>query len=108
MESSYIIGSIIIATIATYLTRVIPFVFFAKKEPSALVRYIEWNMPLMIMVILIFYALKDVQWAQYPYGLAEILGITVAAFVHVRFGNALVSIISATAIYMLLIQKVFV
>ena len=108
METSYLVGAIIAASLMTYLTRVIPFVFFRKKEPTALIKYIEWNMPVMIMVILVFYALKDVKWEVYPYGTAEIIGVFVAAAVHVKFKNALLSIFLATLIYMILIQKVFI
>ncbi len=108
MQSSYLISGIVVAVIATYATRVIPFVFFAKRKPSPLIRYIEWNMPLMIMVILVFYALKDVKWSQYPYGIAEITGVLIAIVVHVKFNNALLSIIISTVTYMFLIQRVFV
>jgi len=106
MESSYIIGSIIVATLATYATRIIPFLLFRTREPSPLIKYIELNMPLMIMVILVFYALKDVKWENYPYGLAEIIGVCVAIALHVKFKNALLSIFVATLVYMVLIQKV--
>jgi branched-subunit amino acid transport protein AzlD len=108
MQNSYLISGIVVAVFATYLTRVIPFLFFRKRKPSPLIRYIEWNMPLMIMVILVFYALKDVKWETYPYGIAEITGVAVAILVHVRFGNALLSIILATLTYMFLIQKVLI
>ena len=106
MESSYIIGSIAVAAILTYVTRIIPFLLFRTREPSPLIKYIELNMPLMIMVILVFYALKDVKWENYPYGLAEIIGVSVAIALHVKFKNALLSIFSATLVYMILIQKV--
>ena len=108
MQDSYLISGIIIAAFATYLTRALPFIFFARRKPSPLIRYIEWNMPLMIMVILVFYALKDVKWEQPPYGLAEIIGVLTAIFVHIKFNNALLSIIISTVIYMFLVQKVFV
>ncbi len=107
MESSYIIGSIVIATLATYATRVIPFLLFRTREPSPLIKYIELNMPLMIMVILVFYALKDVKWESYPYGMAELIGVGVAIALHVKFKNALLSIFIATLTYMILIQNVF-
>ena len=107
MESSYIIGSIVIATLATYATRIIPFLLFRTREPSPLVKYIERNMPLMIMVILVFYALKDVRWESYPYGLAELIGVSVAILLHVKFKNALLSIFVATLTYMVLIQNLF-
>ncbi|WP_037940709.1 branched-chain amino acid transporter permease [Sulfurospirillum arcachonense] len=108
METSYLIGAISLAAFVTYVTRIIPFLFFRKKEPSAIIKYIEWNMPVMIMVILVFYALKDVQWEVYPYGIAEIVGVLIATFVHVKFKNALLSIFLATFTYMILIQKVLV
>ncbi len=54
MDSSYLIAGIVIAAILTYVTRITPFIFFRKKEPSAIIKYIEWNMPVMIMVILVF------------------------------------------------------
>jgi len=64
-------------------------------------------MPLMIMVILVFYALKDVKWESYPYGMAELIGVGVAIALHVKFKNALLSIFIATLTYMILIQNVF-
>ena len=105
METSYLVGAIFVASVMTYLTRIIPFWFFRKKEPSQLIKYIEWNMPVMIMVILIFYALRDVVWESYPYGLSEIVGVFIAVFVHVKFKNALLSIFLATFTYMILIQN---
>ena len=108
MQVSYLIAGIVVATLATMLTRFIPFFFFAKRKPSPLIRYIEWNMPLMIMVILVFYALKDVKWSQYPYGLSEIIGVAIAILIHLKFNNALLSIIISTAVYMFLVQKVFI
>lgn len=108
METSYLIGGIIIAAIMTYITRIIPFIFFGKKEPPAIIKYIEWNMPVMIMVILVFYALKDVKWEAYPYGLAEIIGVAITIITYLKFKNALLSIFIATVTYMVLVQKIFV
>ena len=107
MEASYLISGIVIATCATYATRIIPFLLFRTREPSALIQYIERTMPVMIMVVLVFYALKDVTWEHYPYGIAEIVGVSVAILLHVRFKNALLSIFAATLLYMVLIQNVF-
>jgi branched-subunit amino acid transport protein AzlD len=107
MSDMYIIFGIIIAALATYATRILPFLFFAKKEPGPLVRHIEFFMPMMIMVILVFYAIKDVPFGEYPYAIPEFIGILVAFLMHLWKKNALLSIIVATIIYMVLIQKVF-
>lgn len=108
MSHEYLTGAIFLAALMTYITRVIPFIFFGNKTPSPLIKYIEWNMPLMIMVILVFYALKDVKWGIYPFGLAEIIGVFIAIVAHIRYSNALLSIFLATIVYMFLVQKVFV
>ncbi len=107
MSSYYIISAIIVAAIATYATRILPFLFFAKKKPGPLLRHIEFFMPMMIMVILVFYAIKDVSFGDYPYGVPEILGIITAVLMHLWRKNALLSIIVATAFYMTLIQTLF-
>lgn len=65
-------------------------------------------MPVMIMVILVFYALRDIRWEVYPYGLPELIGVFVAVVIHLRFKNALLSIFLSTLIYMILVQKVFI
>jgi len=65
-------------------------------------------MPLMIMVILIFYAIRDVNWSSYPNGLPEIIGIFTAMLFHLKFKNGLLSIFVATIFYMFLVQNVFI
>ncbi len=107
MQDSYIIGAIIVATLATFATRVIPFLLFRTKEPSSLIKYIELNIPVMIMVILVFYALKDVKWESYPYGLPEIIGVCMAITLHLLFRNGLLSIFVATVSYMMMVQYLF-
>lgn len=107
MSDQYIILAIIIASLATYATRILPFLFFAKREPGPLVRHIEFFMPMMIMVILIFYAIKDVPFGEYPYGIPEIIGVIVAFIMHGWRKNALLSIITATITYMVLVQSIF-
>jgi branched-subunit amino acid transport protein AzlD len=108
METSYLIASITIATVATVITRFTPFILFAKKEPSPLIKYLEWNMPIMIMVILVFYALKDVKWESYPFGMAELIGVGVTVISYLKYKNSLLSIFLATFIYMMMVQYVFV
>lgn len=106
MSDGYIIAGIVLAALATYATRILPFLFFAKREPGPVVRHIEFYMPMMIMVILVFYAIKDVPFGEYPYGIPELLGIAVAGAMHLWLKNALLSIITATALYMVLVQVV--
>lgn len=106
MENSYLILGIICASVFTLLTRVIPFVFFENKKPTRTFKYIEMYMPSMIMVILIFYSLRNVDFMLYSYGLPEIVGILIAACVHIVFKQALLSIVIATIAYMYMVQVI--
>ncbi len=105
MSFSYILTGIIIVSLTTFLTRAIPFVVFANKKPSPWLKLVEINLPTMIMIVLIFYAIKDVSFLMYPFGMPEIIGILVAIFLHVIFKHALFSIFLSTIIYMILIQN---
>ncbi|MDR1285899.1 MAG: AzlD domain-containing protein [Campylobacteraceae bacterium] len=108
MQSGYLLLAILTATCATFMTRVLPFLLFDKEQkPSKLLRLFEKNMPLMIMVVLVFYAIRNTNFNEYPYGMSEIIGILTALLLHVKFKNALLSIIGATFFYMLLIRVVF-
>ena len=107
MNNTYIIFGILVASLATYATRKLPFLIFDKKKPSPLIIHIETYMPQMIMVILIFYAIRNVEFGEYPYGISEIVGIIVAGAIHLKFRNSLLSIVIATTLYMFLVQKIF-
>lgn len=106
MSSTYIVFAIALAAILTYITRLLPFVYFDKKEPTKTLKYIEIYMPSMIMIVLVFYALKDVDFYEYPHGVAEVFGIVVTMVVHLVFKQALLSIVTATIAYMIMVQYV--
>jgi branched-subunit amino acid transport protein AzlD len=86
------------------LTRMLPFLFFRNKRPPEILNYLERNIPPLVMVLLVIYCLKDVTWGQAPHGLPELIGIGLVVFFHVWLNNALLSIVSGTILYMLLIQ----
>ncbi|MDR0996506.1 MAG: AzlD domain-containing protein [Zoogloeaceae bacterium] len=107
-ENLYLAAVIAVSAIATFLTRSLPFYLFDKRdEPHPLLDFLRHNMPLMIMVVLVFYAIRDTEFFKYPYGLPEWIGIATAFGLHRIFKNALVSVIASTALYMFLTQKVF-
>ncbi len=107
MDSVYVLIGILVTALATFITRAFPFVIFSNKKPNKTLNYIEVYLPVMIMIILVFYALKGVNFFTYPFGIAELIGISIAFFLHVAFRQALLSIIFATLIYMFIMQKIF-
>jgi len=104
MESSELYIAIVIMAIANLLTRALPFLFFAKKEPPHYIIFIEQNFPPIIMVILIFYTLSSIDLVNQLYGLKEIVAIGITAYLHIKFNNYLVSIFLGTLFYMFLVQ----
>ena len=106
MSNSEIYIAIGVMALANLLTRLLPFVFFAKNNPPPWIVFIEKNFPPIIMMILIFYTLSSIDFANELYGLKEFVSIALTAYLHLRFNNYLVSIIVGTLFYMGLVQFV--
>lgn len=96
--------AVLISTIATFLTRCVPFYLIKNYKPSTWLTAVERHMGLMIMVVLVCYSLKDIRFNIYPYGLNEILAVLTAILVHLKFKNALLSIVVSTILYMVLLK----
>ena len=95
---------IVVIALATFATRVLPFLCFGSKEPPAILSTIEKNLPPMILLLLVIYCLKDVQWLAAPYGVPELFSIGVVAGLHFWKRNAMLSIFAGTGLYMALVQ----
>lgn len=96
--------AIAVMTGVNFITRVFPFLFFAKKDlPKSLV-FIEKFFPAVIMTILIVYSIKDVNISIYPYGIKELCSIIFVIILHLVLKNYLVSIFLGTISYMMLVQ----
>jgi len=104
MSSMELYIAIAIMAVVNFLTRVFPFVFFAKKDLPKSMEFIEKFFPSTIMTILVFYTLKDVDFSLYPNGIKEVGGIVFTAFLHLTLKNYLVSIFLGTIFYMALVQ----
>lgn len=98
---------ILIMAGVTFLIRALPFVVFNKKETPEFIGYLGKVLPYSIMAMLVVYCLKDISIINSPHGLPEIIAIVVTALLHIYKRNTLLSIISGTICYMLLIQFVF-
>jgi branched-subunit amino acid transport protein AzlD len=103
-ETLQMLVTIVVIALATFATRVLPFLCFSSKEPPAMLSTIEKNLPPMILMLLVIYCLKDVQWLSAPYGVPELFTIGVVAGLHFWKRNAMLSIFTGTGLYMVLIQ----
>ena len=60
--------------------------------PPEIVRFIEQYIPPMVMVILVIYSFRLVDWLRVPHGIPETLGAVLTVVLHLWKGNALLSI----------------
>jgi branched-subunit amino acid transport protein AzlD len=104
IDSGYLFSVIAAMAGATFLTRLLPFVAFRHRSEHPLLLFLGRYMPPAVMTILVLYSLKGVDFSRPPYGLEIVLAILVTVGVHRWRGQALLSIFSGTAVYMLLVQ----
>ena len=103
------LGMILAVAAGTQLTRWLPFWLFPeKKAPPPVVTYLGKVLPPAMMGLLVIYCLKGVTWLSAPHGAPELIAIAVVTVLHWWRGNVLLSIAGGTAVYMVLVQMVFV
>ena len=97
-----------VVSLCTVLTRALPFwLLGGKKEIPPVVKYLGNVLPPAIMVILVIYCLKSVNFLTGSRGIPELLAIGVVAALHIWKRNTLLSIGVGTVLYMILVQVVF-
>ena len=90
----------------TVLLRALPFLVFRKKVP-AYVTYLGRVLPPAIIGMLVIYCLKDTAVTAAPFGAPELIAGALVVALQAWKRNALLSILSGTAVYMLLIRLIF-
>jgi len=102
-----------VCTLATFLTRVLPFVALSRQADHPLILHLGRYLPPAVMAILVIYALRDLApWSAgqlnvSPQGVPLILASLAVVFLHLWRRNALLSIVGGTGLYMVLIQLVW-
>jgi len=102
-DISYLLLVILVMTVATYATRLTPFVLFSRGQERVLINFIAKNTPPMIMTILVIYMLKGVNYLSFE-GIYTFIAILVTVIFHLYRRNALLSIIAGTVVYMVAVQ----
>ena len=95
-----------VMSLVTILLRFLPFLIFRKQTP-AYITYLGRVLPPAIIGMLVVYCLKDITLIAHPHGLSELIAAVCVVGLQVWRRNALISILSGTVVYMLLIQTVF-
>ena len=101
--------TIALCILASVLTRALPFLFLTGNKPAPpLVRYLGNVLPAAVFGMLVVYCLKDTSFLNGSHGLPEIAGIIATVLLHLKFRQMLLSIGGGTAVYMTLIQFIFI
>ncbi|MFZ5974971.1 MAG: branched-chain amino acid transporter permease [Bacillota bacterium] len=107
-DTMYAIAVVLTVAAITFLTRAAPFALQSRsRTPDGLIAYLGKALPPAVMATLVVYALRNVHFSQYPNGLPEFIAIAVVAVLHLWKRNTLLSILTGTVVYMVLVQAVF-
>lgn len=110
MNGLDLLGFIAVCAVATFATRVLPFVALARQAEHPLILHLGRYLPPAVMMILVLYALRDFRpladgrLNAAPDGWPMILASLVVASLHLWQRNALLSIIGGTGAYMAMVQ----
>ena len=99
---------ILIAVMAavTILLRFLPFWIFRNQTPPY-ITYLGKVLPSAIIGMLVIYCLKDVRLTSHPHGLPELIAAACVVGLQVWKRNSLLSILTGTVVYMILVQFAF-
>lgn len=109
MNAAYSITIIAVIAAVTALLRFLPFcIFSGKRKTPEVITYLGRVLPFAIMGMLVVYCLKQISFVKAPFGAPELLAGAVVVVLHNWKRNTLLSIVTGTVLYMILIQFVFV
>lgn len=108
MTDLHSVKLIAVIALVTILLRFLPFLIFSgKRQTPTYIAYLGKVLPFAIMGMLVIYCLRNISFTAMPFGIPELIGCTVVVGMHLWKRNTLLSIISGTVCYMILVQLVF-
>ena len=97
-EIEYLLAAILVMGISTYLTRLTPFLMFTPGKENAKLNFVAKNTPPMVMMILVIYMLKEVDYLSTEI-FYTLFALAVTVGLQILKRNALLSIVSGTIVY---------
>ena len=97
---------IAVMAIVTILLRFLPFLVFRRQVPPY-ISYLGKVLPAAIIGMLVIYCFKDTALTAHPFGIPELIAAACVMGLQVWKRNSLISILTGTVVYMLLVQLVF-
>ena len=91
------------------LTRILPVIIFGRSERvPEFILYLGKVIPYTAMGLLIVYCLRDVSILGGTHGVPELIAMAVVVASYLWKRNTIVSVVLGTAVYMVLLQMVFI
>lgn len=106
-ENIYIILAVAIMALVTAAIRFAPFILFAGRKTPKVITYLGNVLPYAVMGMLVVYCLKSVTFSSPGGWLPSLIAGAVVVISYLIKKNTLISIVSGTLCYMLLVQLVF-
>jgi branched-subunit amino acid transport protein AzlD len=103
-DNGHIAVLVLVSAGVTWALRAVPFAVLAPMRHSVVVRYLSIHMPVGVMVMLAIYTLSTARAGSSRELLWLALGVAVTAGLHLWRGQALVSILVGTAVYVALMS----
>lgn len=98
-----------LVSLGTILTRSLPFILFPEnKKIPKYIKYLSDVLPYTIIGMLVIYCLKDISFTIHPFALPELISLVVITILHLWKKNTLLSIAIGSAVYIALVQFVFI
>ncbi len=96
---------ILIVAIVTALTRAIPYLIFGRKNKIPdILNYLGKILPGSIMVILVMYCLRSINFKSFPFGFPELISVLIIVILQIFKKNTFLSVFIGTACYMIMIR----
>ena len=108
MNDQQVLLSVIIISVVTAAIRFLPFLLFSGKKTPKLITRLGDSLPYAVMGMLVVYCLKDTGFQTPAQYVPQLISVIVVGVLYVWKKNTLLSILSGTICYMLLVQWVFV
>ena len=103
IDVKHSLAIVIVIAVVTALLRFLPFLVFSKGTPKAVI-YLGKVLPYSLMAMLLVYCLRNTEIIASPHGLPELIAVVLVVLLHKWKHNSLISILSGTVVYMLLLH----
>ena len=108
MDKLYAIAMIAVIALVTAALRFLPFfIFRGNRQTPKYIEYLGKVLPYAIMGMLVVYCLKGITFTALENWLPYFLATAAVVLLHLWKRNTLLSIITGTVLYMVLVQAVF-